>query len=152
KVRATVPAGSSLSIGNFNPLVTVQANKNATVRVPVRSAALGSTQIQLQLVSTHGVPLPGREATQSLSGESTRYGRALLVLIAAALGVLLLTSVVRWTRRSLRQAGPGGAGGGPGDDSGDDSGPDGGSEDDANGDSALGASDAGRRPGEDGSL
>ena len=32
---------------------------------------------------------------------STRYGRAILVLIAAAIGVLVLTSVYRGVRRSL---------------------------------------------------
>jgi hypothetical protein len=34
-----------------------------------------------------------------LSVQATRYGRALLVLIAAALGVLVLTSVARWIYR-----------------------------------------------------
>jgi hypothetical protein len=149
RVQATVPAGSSLSIGDFNPLITVQAGKTATVRVPVHSAALGSTLIHLQLVTTKGMPLPEPEANQSLSVESTAYGRTLLVLIAAALGVLLLTSVVRWTRRSLRPASPGGAGGGTG---GGQSGPDGGNEDGVSGDSALRASAAGSRPSGDGSL
>jgi hypothetical protein len=143
RVQATAPARSSLSIGDFNSLVTVQANSTATVRVPLHSAALGSTQIQLQLVTIHGMPLPERGATQPLSVESTRYGRALLVLIAAALGVLLLTSVVRWTRRALRAASPGGARGGGG---GGESGPGGGNEDGVSGDSALGVSVAGSRP------
>jgi hypothetical protein len=37
--------------------------------------------------------------SQSLSVQATRYGRALLILIAAALGVLVLTAVARWIRR-----------------------------------------------------
>ena len=147
RVQATAPAGSSLSVGDFNSLVTVPANQTATVRVPVHSAALGTARIQLQLVTRNGTPLPGPGATQSLSVESTLYGRALLVLIAAALGVLLLTSVVRWTRRSLRPASPGGAG----DGTGGESAPDGGNEDGVSGDSALRVSAAGSRPGGDGS-
>jgi len=121
----------------------VPANQTATVRVPVHSAALGTTLIQLQLVTRNGVPLPEPGATQQLSVESTRYGRALLVLIGAALGLLLLTSVIRWTRRSLRPASPGGAVGGSGDG---ESGPDGGNEDGVSGESALRASAAGSRP------
>ena len=40
-------------------------------------------------------------AGNSLTVQSTRYGRAILVLIAAAIGVLVLTSVYRGVRRWL---------------------------------------------------
>jgi hypothetical protein len=55
--------------------------------------------MQLQLQTEDGSPLTW--TSQSLSVQATRYGRALLVLIAAALGVLVLTSVARWIRRWL---------------------------------------------------
>ena len=66
--------------------------------MPVHSTAIGTTTMQLQLVTENGSPLPWTPL--SLSVQVTRYGRALLVLIAAALGVLVLTSVARWIRKS----------------------------------------------------
>jgi hypothetical protein len=98
QVRAR-PAGSQLSIGDFNPLVILLPQQTKTVRLPVHSAALGSALIQLQLVTKNGTPLG---STQSLSIESTRFGRALLIVIAAALGVLVLASLARWVRRWWR--------------------------------------------------
>lgn len=92
-----VPAGSALSVGKFASVLTVQGGKTNTVKIPVNSTAIGTTTMQLQLVTVKdGLPLG---TAQSLSVEVTRYGRALLVLIAAALGVLVLTSVARWLRR-----------------------------------------------------
>ena len=100
KVVATVPAGSQLSVGKFDDLLLVPPMKTGTVRMPVHSTAIGTTTIQLQLATKNGSPLTW--TAQSLSVQATRYGRALLVLIAAALGVLVLTSVARWVRRWLR--------------------------------------------------
>jgi hypothetical protein len=99
KVHAVVPSGSQLSIDEFSSLIPIRPHQTETVRMPVRSAALGSTLVQLQLVTSKGIPLG---TTQSLSIESTRFGRALLIVIAAALGVLVLASLARWTRRWLR--------------------------------------------------
>ena len=100
KVVATVPADSQLSVGKFNDLLLVPPMKTGTVRMPVHSTAIGTTTIQLQLATKNGSPLTW--TAQSLSVQATRYGRALLVLIAAALGVLVLTSVARWVRQWLR--------------------------------------------------
>ena len=100
KVVATVPAGSQLSVGKFDDLLLVPPMKTGTVRMPVHSTAIGTTTIQLSLATKNGSPLTW--TAQSLSVQATRYGRALLVLIAAALGVLVLTSVARWVRRWLR--------------------------------------------------
>ena len=55
--------------------------------------------VQLQLATRNGTPLG---TTQPLNIESTRFGRALLIVIAAALGVLVLLS--------LRRGGNGGRG------------------------------------------
>jgi hypothetical protein len=113
RVRVLVPHGSQLSIGKFNPLVTILPGQTKIVPMPISSAALGTTLIHLQLVTTNGTPL-GRP--QSLSIESTRFGRVLLIVIAAALGVLVLASLARWVRRWWRDgtsgadARPGGAG------------------------------------------
>jgi hypothetical protein len=80
--------------------------------------------LQLQLLTKDGTPLPG--ATQSLSVETTRFGRTLLIVIAAALGMLVLASLARWTRRAVARLRNGGGGHhvrGNGVNSGDDSDP-----------------------------
>ncbi len=112
RVVATVPAGSPLSVGKLD-LITIQGLETRTVTMPVHSTAIQTTTIQLQLVTEDGSPLPW--TTQSLSVQVTRYGRALLVLIAAALGVLVLASVARWIRRrSLHDGKADGRSGGAG--------------------------------------
>jgi len=100
KVVATVAATSQLTIGHFQDVVTIPPQQAVTVRLPVSSAPQGSTEIRLSLTSSNGMPLTfvtGR----SLTVASTRYGRAILFLIAAAIGVLVLTSVYRGIRRWL---------------------------------------------------
>jgi len=95
-----VPGRSSqLTVGRFKNLVTVQTGEAVTVRLPVSSAPIGPTAIKLTLTTADGRTLP---AFATLTVESTRYGRAILFLIGAAIGVLVLTSVFRGVRRSLR--------------------------------------------------
>jgi hypothetical protein len=91
---------SQLSIGHFQSLWTVQPEQAPTVRLPVSSAPIGATVIQLSLTTVHGkaLSLP----VTSLTVQSTRYGRAILFLIGAAIGVLVLTSVFRGVRRRMR--------------------------------------------------
>jgi hypothetical protein len=96
RVAVTLPANSELTIGDIDP-VTIAPGQTKTVRMAVHSTAIGTTQMQLQLVTKDGSPLTW--TSKSLSVQTTRYGRALLVLIGAALGVLVLTSAVRWIRR-----------------------------------------------------
>jgi hypothetical protein len=97
KIVVTLPSNSQLTIGNLNDPILIPGGETKTVKMTVHSTAIGTTQMQLQLVTKDGSPLPG--TTESLSVQTTRYGRALLVLIGAALGVLVLTSVGRWIRR-----------------------------------------------------
>ena len=91
---------SQLTIGHIQTLITVQPKQAVTVRLPVSSAPPGSTEIKLSLTSAKGTPLPVQ--TVSFTILSTRYGRAILFLIAAAIGVLVLASVYRGVRRWLR--------------------------------------------------
>ena len=88
---------SQLTIGHFPNLIKVQPGQAVTVRLPVTSAPIGPTAIQLTLTTASGQVLP--LGTTSLTVESTRYGRAILFLIGAAIGVLVLTSVFRGVRR-----------------------------------------------------
>ena len=91
---------SQLTIGRFQDLVVIPPQQVAgPVRLPVSSAPQGSTQIQLVLTSANGTVLPF--TSTSLTVLSTRYGRAILFLIGAAIGVLVLTSVYRALRRRL---------------------------------------------------
>jgi Family of unknown function (DUF6049) len=91
---------SQLTIGRFDNLVIIQPGQTVTVKLPVSSAPQGSTVIGLSLTSANGTPLTW--ADSSLTVHSTRYGRAILFLIAAAIGILILSSVYRGVRRSLR--------------------------------------------------
>ena len=92
---------SQLTIGRFhNPIVVQPHTAGQLVRLPVSSAPQGSTVIRLSPTSADGTALP--VATKSLTVLSTRYGRAILFLIGAAIGVLVLTSVFRGVRRWLR--------------------------------------------------
>lgn len=110
RVRVTDPDVSQLSIGKFDDLITVGAGGTGTVKVPVHSSGIETTTMQLQLVTRNGSPLS--TPSQPLTVQVTRYGRALIILIAAALGVVVLASGARWVRqwRSGTRAGSGGTG------------------------------------------
>jgi Family of unknown function (DUF6049) len=109
QVRVTVltPPGSQLQVGNFNSLLRVQGGKTNTAHVPVRSAAIGTTTVQLQLATQDGAPLTW--TAQPLSVQVTRFGRLLLIIIGAALGILVLTSAYRLRRKRLASARNGGS-------------------------------------------
>ena len=111
RVVATLAPDSQLQVGKVD-LIKISGGTTQTVRMPVHSTAIGTTTMQLQLVTENGSPLPS--TALSLSVQVTRYGRALLVLIAAALGVLVLTSVARWIRKSQTDGKADGRSGGTG--------------------------------------
>jgi Family of unknown function (DUF6049) len=91
---------SQLTVGRFrDPIVIPPHTAGQLVRLPVSSAPQGSTLIRLSLTSADGTPLPG--TAKSLTVLSTRYGRAILFLIGAAIGVMILTSGYRGVRRWL---------------------------------------------------
>ena len=89
---------SQLTIGHIPNAVIIPPQAPATVRLQVSSAPQGSTQIKLSLTSADGTALPFET---SLTVLSTRYGRAILFLIGAAIGVFVLTAVYRAVRRWL---------------------------------------------------
>jgi hypothetical protein len=92
---------SQLTVGRFHDLIVVPPHTTGQlVRLPVSSAPQGSTLITLSLTSADGTPLP--VATKSLTVLSTRYGRAILFLIGAAIAVMILASGYRGVRRWLR--------------------------------------------------
>ena len=91
---------SQLTVGHFQNLITVQPGEAPLIKLPVSSAPIGPTDIRLSLTTANGKPL--LLPVTSLTVESTRYGRAILFLIGAAIGVLVLTSVFRGVRRRRR--------------------------------------------------
>ena len=101
KVVASAATTSQLTIGRFRDVIIIPPQQAVTVRLPVSSAPQGSTEIRLSLTSPNGMPLTFVTGS-SLTVASTRYGRAILFLIVAAIGVLVLTSVYRGVRRRLR--------------------------------------------------
>jgi hypothetical protein len=112
-VEAFTPAGSPLRVGSgsFEHLLTVDAHMTQTVRLPMSwsSSSIGTTTLRIQLFTSNGVPLTTRASSASMSVEITRFGRTLLAIIAGALGVLVLTAIVR-LRRKRRAAGQHGGG------------------------------------------
>jgi len=106
QVLATTPAGSTLQVGG-NGTLRVQPFETGTVRMSVHSSTIGTTTVQLQLVTQDGSPLSWTE--QPLSVEVTRFGRLLLIIIGGALGILVLTSAYRLRRKRLAGARNGGS-------------------------------------------
>ena len=101
-VVKTPRATSPLIIGPFKePVIIPPGEASAPVRLPVRAAPQGASVLQLSLSSPDGTPLTFAPPVQ-LTVQSTRYGRAILFLIGAAIGVFVLTSIYRGVRRRLR--------------------------------------------------
>jgi hypothetical protein len=101
RVMASTSAGSQLQVGPFSALLTVQAGQTNTVPMPLHSATIGTTTVQLQLATHNGSPLTWPGSSQPLSVEVTRIGRSLLIIIGGALGILVLTSAYRLRRKRL---------------------------------------------------
>jgi len=99
RVTAVAPAGSQIRLELPADPQTVQGGKTTTVRMTVHAATIGTTTVQLQLVTQNGSPMTW--TGQSLSVEVTRFGRFLLLIIGGALGILVLTTVYRLRRKRL---------------------------------------------------
>ena len=92
---------SQLTVGRFQDTLIIPPGQPALVRLPVSAAPQGSTVIHVSLATADGTPLPAVKVG-TITVLSTRYGRAILFLIGAAIGVLVLTSVFRGVRRRMR--------------------------------------------------
>lgn len=100
RLRAIAPADGRLTVGTFDPSVTIPAGKTITIRLPVHSTAIGVTEVTLELLAPSNQPLPQTEV--QLSVHATRFGRLALIVMVVALGVFALTAIVRGFRRSRR--------------------------------------------------
>jgi Family of unknown function (DUF6049) len=100
-------------------VVTVPRGQQDIVKISVAATTVGSTVLRLRLLTPQGTPF---SAPATVTIQATHYGTLALVIMAAALGVLVLTAVTRGFRRrgsgrgggrGARQQdgdGPGGAG------------------------------------------
>jgi len=98
-VEFTPGRPSQLTVGKFQDVLILQPGEEVTIRLPLSSAPQGPTLIFLSLTSPDGKTLP---ISTSLTVQSTRYGRDILFLIGAAIGVLVLSSIYRGLRRRMR--------------------------------------------------
>ena len=110
------PSGGIRVVGPARVL-TVPPGQQEIIKVAVVATTVGSTTLKFRLLTPQGVPF---SAQTTMTVQATNYGTLALVIIAAALGVLLLTAVARGFRRArgaLRQDaaddGPGGEAAGP---------------------------------------
>jgi hypothetical protein len=95
-------ATSPLVIGHYNDKIIIQPQQaSAPLRLPINAAPQGSSDLQLSLTSPDGTPLSFTLQAR-ITVHSTRYGRAILFLIGAAIAVFVLTSLYRGIRRRLR--------------------------------------------------
>ncbi|HEY0932569.1 MAG TPA: DUF6049 family protein, partial [Trebonia sp.] len=107
QVDASTPAGSQVRVEAHDGLHVVPPEGTSTIKMAVHAASIGTSTVQLQLVTQNGSPLTW--TAKSLSVEVTRVGRFLLTIIGGALGILVLTSVYRLRRKriaSTRKSGP----------------------------------------------
>jgi Family of unknown function (DUF6049) len=112
RLKATVPksrtvsSAARLSVAAVqNKVIAIGPGNKETVRLQVRAQAVGVSEIQLRLLTPEGVAIPGSGKT--LRVRSTAFGTFALVIIAVALGVLVLTSAARIIRRGIREGRPG---------------------------------------------
>jgi hypothetical protein len=101
QVLATTPSGSKLTVGSGG-MLKVPGDGTNTIKMSVHSSTIGTTTVQLQLVTQDGSPLSW--TAQPLSVEVTQFGRLVLVIIGGALGILVLTSAYRLRRKRLAGA------------------------------------------------
>jgi Family of unknown function (DUF6049) len=120
-ISATVPTAldvnaTTLVVGQQKPITVAHNSNSSLIKLSVRSAPQGSTTIKLQLTGADGTALPFKF---QLTVHSTRAGQAILLVIAAAIGLLLLSSVFRSGRRRQGDDGDGDGHGGDSDGHGD---------------------------------
>jgi hypothetical protein len=76
-----------------------------TQKLKVRAAAIGSTTISLRLLAPNGEALPAAPVTMIV--QATHFGTLALTVLAAALGIFVITSATRAIRRGRTPPGPG---------------------------------------------
>jgi hypothetical protein len=110
RLRVTVPSNGSIS-SSQPPLQTIQPRTVVSVKLKINSAQVGSTTVRLSLLTRDGGALPGKPVAMTI--RATHFGTLALVILAAALGVFMITSAARAIRQGHTAPGhrdPGGSG------------------------------------------
>jgi hypothetical protein len=113
RVRLRADPGGGVTVKRQPAPVTVPAGSQVVIKLPVTAAAVGSTTLTLSLLTPGGTPIPGARASMTI--QATHYGTLAIVIIAAVLGVFMISSGVRTFRRRGRRASRGAPGTDPAD-------------------------------------
>ena len=82
--------------------IVVGSQRTTTTKLQVKATGVGTTDIQMRLLTARDQPLPGQPAT--ISVKTTHFGTFALVILAAALGIFMFTSAGRAVRRGRTPA------------------------------------------------
>jgi hypothetical protein len=136
RLQVSVPAGTGMIIAP--PVLKKPIPPGATVNVKlnVHAATVGSTTIHLVLVAPDGTVLPGTRVAMTI--RATQFGTLALIILAAALGVFMITSATRAIRQGGGPRGTDPSGSGSGDSGGAGDPPDAARADAARADAARG--------------
>ncbi|MGO9294976.1 MAG: DUF6049 family protein [Streptosporangiaceae bacterium] len=99
RLAVSVPAGDRFTITHQPGIITVPAGQISTVKLKVHAGAVGSTTVSLRLLTASGRPVPGDGHDESVTVQATQFGTVVLVIVAAALGVFMISSAARAIRR-----------------------------------------------------
>jgi hypothetical protein len=97
RLEVSPATAGRLVIGPFRAVVKVRAGAQRLIKIPVRSAAAGSTTLTLELATPDGRPLLASRTT--LTVEATHFGTLAIVIIVVALLVFVSTATGRAIRR-----------------------------------------------------
>jgi Family of unknown function (DUF6049) len=96
RLGVSVPGDGSIS-SSLPGIVQIQAGSVVDVKLKVHAAAVGSTTISLRLLTPEGKQLPDPPVTMTI--QATHFGTLALVILAAALGIFMITSAARAIRQ-----------------------------------------------------
>jgi Family of unknown function (DUF6049) len=103
-VKLQAESSGGITVVGQPRTVIVLPGEQEIVRVAVAAKTVGSTTLRLRLLTPEGVPFT---PPTSMTVQVTHYGTLALVIIAAALGVFVLTAAARALRRTWRALRPG---------------------------------------------
>jgi Family of unknown function (DUF6049) len=101
RVRLEVDPGGGVTVKKQPRLMLVPAGEQVIVRLQVTASGVGSTNLTLSLLTLSGAPIPGARASMTI--QATHYGTLALVIIAAVLGVFVISSGIKTFRRRGRR-------------------------------------------------
>ena len=96
RLKVSVPSDGRFT-SSPSPLETIAAQQVMNVKLKMRSSSTGSTTVILSLLTPGGQALPGKPVAMTI--RATHFGTLALVILAAALGVFMISSAARAIRQ-----------------------------------------------------